>query len=293
MVAGEQVSPLLVIVGETGAGKTALSLELAKRFDGEILCADSRTIYKGMDIGSAKPTRAEQHRVPHYGLDLIEPGERFTVYDFKQLAEIAIQDIASRGHLPIMVGGSGLYIDAVLYDFAFRGKPLTTQREELSQLSVEGLQARIRKAGLSLPENSRNPRHLIRLLEGGPSPDQKRALRPRTLVVGIKMDRDELRARIEGRVDAMVAAGLVEEVRHLYDRYGACEALKTPGYKAFEAYCTNASSLDEAKRRFIHNDMQLAKKQRTWFKRNKDVHWLPTEDRVAYTVDLVTTFLHT
>lgn len=293
MVAGKQLSPLLVIVGETGSGKTALSLELAERFGGEIICADSRTLYKGMDIGTAKPTVAERQRVPHFGLDLIEPCSTFTVFDFKQMAEKAIQDISSRGHLPILVGGSGLYIDAVLFNFAFRAKPTPSQREELENLTVEALQELVRKTGLRLPENSRNPRHLIRVLEAGEPPQQKHKLRPHTLVLGVQVERDELRRRIEQRVEAMVAAGLVDEVKRMYVKYGTCEALKAPGYKAFSAYLQHEISLNEAKRRFVYNDMQLAKKQRTWFKRNKDVHWLPVENRFLTAVDMVTTNLLT
>lgn len=119
--------PLIVIVGPTASGKTTLAIELARRLDGEIICADSRTVYKGMDIGTAKPTEEEQLFVPHHLLDVVDPGERFTVADFKRLANEAIIDIIGRGKVPIMVGGSGLYIDAVLFDYKFA--PVGTPRD--------------------------------------------------------------------------------------------------------------------------------------------------------------------
>ena len=113
-------TPLVVIAGPTASGKTALAIRLAERYDGEIICADSRTIYKGMDIGTAKPSAEEQARVPHWGLDIVEPGERFTVADFKAYAERKIQEIRERDRIPFLVGGTGLYIDAVIFDFQFK-----------------------------------------------------------------------------------------------------------------------------------------------------------------------------
>src|SRR5262245_27832773 len=126
-----EVFPLVVIVGETGSGKSALALELAERFNGEIICADSRTVYKGMDVGTAKPSPEDRQRVRHYGLDVVEPGEGFSAHAFSLLAQAAIHEIAARGKLPILAGGSGLYVDAVLYGFQFRPKPEPALRSSL------------------------------------------------------------------------------------------------------------------------------------------------------------------
>ena len=284
--------PLVVIVGETASGKTALALALAKKLDGEIIAADSRTVYAGMDIGTAKPTPSERQGVPHYGLDVANPGKQFSAYDFQQLAQSAITSIAAHGRLPIMVGGTGLYIDAVLYDFTFRPKPSSKTRAAVQGLSVEELQARLLAAKIPLPENRANPRHLARLLESGAPPRQRKILRKNTIVLGLSLPLEELQSRIVRRVDAMVEAGLIDEVRGLLERYGNPEALRAPGYKAFAAYIQNGISLEEAKRQFVRDDLRLAKRQRTWFRRNKDIHWLAGDDIVAQAVELITPLIN-
>ncbi|HTE22719.1 MAG TPA: tRNA (adenosine(37)-N6)-dimethylallyltransferase MiaA [Candidatus Limnocylindria bacterium] len=290
MDARTRTGPLVVIVGETASGKSAVGMELAKRFNGEIICADSRTVYRGLDIGTAKPTEAEQAQVRHHLVDIVDPDQAFTVSDFKRLAKEAINDIASRGRLPIMVGGTGLYIDAVLYDFQFRSPASSELRQELSALSVDELQERIRVAGLELPENAHNPRHLIRVLESGGELGTRKPLRKNTLVLGLRSDREALRQRIMVRVDDMVEAGLVEELQRLVDKYGwNIPALQGPGYKAFRGYLEGTLNLEEAKALFVQNDMQLAKKQRTWFRRNNSIHWVLNSGK---SVDITTTFLN-
>jgi len=283
--------PLVVIVGETGSGKTALGITLAKRFNGEIISADSRTVYRGMDIGTAKPTMLERQGIPHYGFDVVDPDEQFTAYDFQQLARSAIADIASRGKLPIMVGGTGLYVDAVLYDFAFRPQADPKLRANLLGVSVEELQARVHAAGLSLPVNTQNPRHLIRILEAGAAPQQSRTLRPNTLVLGLHLPSEELESKLTGRIETMLKAGLVDEVRQLLARYGENEALRTPGYRAFSAYLRGEIDHNEAVRRFIRDDLRLAKRQRTWFRRNSAIHWLEGDDKKVQAEQLVANFL--
>ena len=135
-----EANPLVVIVGPTASGKTSLAIDLAKRYGGEIICADSRTIYKEMDIGTAKPTAAQRAEVTHWGLDLVEPGESFSAYDFKIYANQKIQEIRKRGNIPFMVGGTGLYIDAVLFDYEF-GQPADPElRQTLQLMSVSELQ---------------------------------------------------------------------------------------------------------------------------------------------------------
>lgn len=236
------VSKVLFIVGPTASGKSALALETAKRFNGEIICADSRTVYKGLDIGTAKPTTEDRRTVPHHLLDVVSPAETFTAADFKQLAEAAIDDVLARGKLPIVVGGSGLYIDAVLFDYQFS----------------ETSEAR----------DPRNPRHLA-----ADVPRKQKGMRKDAIIVGLDVDRGELRRRIAARVEDMVEAGFIEEVIGAREAYPGSKALDAPGYKAFVQYLDDKIDLQTAKELFVRNDAQLAKRQMTWFRRNHDIYW--------------------
>jgi len=285
-------APLIVLVGETASGKTALAVKLAKQFNGEIICADSRTIYKGMDIGTAKPTMQERGGVPHHLLDVIEPDQSFTAADFKSLALSAINDISSRGRVPFLVGGTGLYIDAIIYDFDFSSPPDRAERARLQQMSIQELQQEIAQKGYDLPKNSQNPRHLMRVIEteGGVAQAENRELRPNTLLIGLAIDRDELKIKLTKRVQKMVADGLVQETKMLLQKYGPdIQALQSTGYKAIRRYLTGELSLDQAEADFVRNDSQLAKRQRTWFKRNKSIHWRSKQEEIE---DLITTFLN-
>lgn len=281
--------PLIAIVGETASGKSALGLQLAEQFDGEIIAADSRTVYRGMDIGTAKPSPQEQRLVPHHLLDVVTPDQRFTAADFKRSAQTAITDITSRGKVPFLVGGSGLYVDAVLYDFSFKGEADPDQRRHLQALSVDELQQQLHIRGIPLPENSRNPRYLIRMLETNGASTIRGALRPNTLIIGLEVEREELKAKLVQRVDAMVGQGFVDEVVAVSRQYGwDMPALQAPGYRAFRKYLAGEVTLEEAKTLFVRNDLQLAKRQRTWFRRNKDIHWICKKEEA---IDLITTFL--
>src|SRR5688572_19055378 len=183
-------SPLVVIVGETASGKTALALELALLFNGEVIAADSRTIYKGMDIGTAKPTMEERATVPHHLIDITTPDKPITAADYKKLADQTIKEVINRGKLPILVGGTGLYIDAVIYDFVFSGKPDEENRKLLQAMTINELQEKLKKLNIPLPTNFKNPRHLIRQLETGGMLAVPRKLRSNTLVLGIDLDRE-------------------------------------------------------------------------------------------------------
>lgn len=284
-------APLIVVVGPTASGKTALSLELARRFNGEIIAADSRTVYKGMDIGTAKPTAEEMAAVPHHLVNVVTPDEPFNVHQFQQRAEAAIHDIVARGRLPIVVGGTGLYIDAVIYGFRLSGGPADpAQRAALEQCSVEELRGMIAARGLHLPVNDRNPRHLVRVLERNGAAVAQRGLRPHTVIIGLDVDRDELRQKVTLRVQAMIAHGLVEEVRRLGEQYGwDTPALQAPAYKAFRPYIEGRIGLEEAAQLFVQQDMQYAKRQKTWFRRNKSIQWI---SKTAESVDIVTTVLN-
>jgi tRNA dimethylallyltransferase len=283
-------SPLVVIVGETASGKTALAIELAQKFNGEIICADSRTIYKGMDIGTAKPNAQEQAMVPHHLINVVRPDQTFTAADFKQLATAKIKEISERGHIPFLVGGTGLYVDAVVYDFDFAGSPNVEERKRLQQRTIEELQAEHLRRNIPLPENAKNPRHLIRSLETGGRKRKNTVLRPNTIVIGLSIEREKLLRKLTMRVEAMVERGFIDEVKHLADVYGwDVPAMKAPGYKAFREYLDGQSTVEQAKALFVRNDFQLAKRQRTWFKRNKSIHWV---DNSKEAVDIVTTFLN-
>ena len=281
---------LIVIVGTTASGKTALALELAEKFGGEVICADSRTVYRGMDIGTAKPTLEEQERVAHHLIDVVDPNERFSAAQFKEQAIAAIADIHSRGKLPILVGGTGLYVDAVIFDFQFVEIKDESLRQTLEQLSVEELQREITRLGYVMPENSKNKRYLVRTIERHGETGSKRELRPNTVAIGIAASREVIRQRIENRVEAMFAEGFVDEAKSLVRAFGeTAPAFLAPGYKAVIPYLRGEISIEQAKADFVKNDYHLAKRQETWFKRNKSIQWV--NDR-SEGVDLVTTFLN-
>ncbi len=249
------IPKLLVIVGPTASGKTALGIELAKRLNGEIICADSRTVYKYMDIGTAKPTDKEKQGIKHHLLDLVEPDENFTAAMFKKLALDAIEDIRGRGKLPIMVGGSGLYVDAVLYDYDF-AEAIVAKRDE------------------------QNPRHRV-----AGSSHSKKPLMKGALVIGLNPERSELKQKLKNRVDTMIEEGFVVEVERLNRDYPDSRPLQSPEYRAFIEYIEDKLSLDEAKEIFVRRDYQLAKRQMTWFKRNPDIQWFDSPASVLESLD--------
>lgn len=287
------MDPLIVILGETASGKSALALDLAEQYNGEIICADSRTIYRGMDIGTAKPTAEERLRVPHHLLDVVDPSERFSAAQFKMLALNAIDDITRRGKIPFLVGGTGLYIDAVLFDFQFRSTVDLALRSELERLTTEELRSAIIQQGYTMPENDSNRRYLIRTLETGGAESGRGDLRQNTLVLGKHADRESLEHRIRSRVDDMVAAGFIDECSRLVEQYGDdAPGLNAPGYKAFIPYIQGEISLEDAKARFVQNDLHLAKRQRTWFRRKIYQNVIQYVTNRSETVDIVTTFLN-
>lgn len=254
-------SPLVVIVGETGSGKSALAMELAQKFDGEIICADSRTIYKGMDIGTAKPTLASQKLIPHHLLDIIEPDKPFNVADFKILALRAIDKALSKGKLPILVGGTGLYIDSVLFDYDFS------------------------------PPGARRSLHNPRHLKYQENTAYKKGLRPNSLAIGLSKPKNIISSSIEQRLKNMIDNGLLKEVEKIVRKCGwEAPGLNTIGYREFKAYFAGTQTLQETAELINRNTILYAKRQRTWFKRNKSIQWLDDPSRA---VDLVTTFLNT
>lgn len=243
----------IVILGPTGSGKTGISIKIAKAIGGEIISADSRAIYKGMDIGTAKPTKAEMDGIPHYGLDLVEPGERFTVADWKIYAEEKIKDIKARGKVPIIVGGTGLYIDALIYDYHFKG-PTGAKIGDIEQKSCS----------------------------------DRTEVKGNYLLVGIKWEATVLRDRLKRRIDQMFSPELYAETEGLVEEYGWDNgAMKSNIYKYAWEYLTGRLTLDEAKERCFYEDWHLAKRQMTWFKRNKQIIWLKFEEVCPYVLKYI------
>ena len=267
--------PLIVITGPTASGKTALAIRLAEQCDGEIICADSRTIYRGMDIGTAKPTPEERTIVPHWGLDIAEPGERFTVADFKEYAEQKIQEIRARGRIPFLVGGTGLYIDAVVFDFEFAGELDDELRTKLMRMNVDELQKYCEKNNVLLPENNQNKRYIIRAIERKNN-DLKRRDTPQdnTIIVGITTDKQILRTRIEYRAEQLFSNNVVEEATLLGKKYGwESEAMTGNVYPLVRKYLEGRQSETELKYEFAMSDWRLAKRQMTWLRRNPYIVW--------------------
>lgn len=285
-----EVGPLIVVVGPTASGKTALAIELAKKFNGEIICADSRTIYKELNIGTAKPTLEEQQSVPHHLIDVVTPDQTFSAAKFKAMALKAINDVLKRGKLPIMVGGTGLYVDAVLFDFDFLSPANEQQRERLGKMSIEELQQEIIAKNLPMPPNNKNPRHLARTIETEGRSGTRSELRSNTLVLGLDPGLEETKRRISKRVDMMFEQGFELEVKLVTNRYGwGAPGLQAPGYKAFRELAEDKISHEEAVDTMIREHYLLARRQRTWFKRNKSIHWLSNREEA---VEIVTTFLN-
>lgn len=285
-------NPLLVaVVGPTASGKSALAMELAKRFDGELICADSRTVYKYMDIGTAKPSLADQTAVKHYGLDLVEPNESYSAARFQRMAISAVHDITTRGKLPIIVGGTGLYVDSVLFDYHFLPVADISERQRLSVMSVDELHTEILEKDLPIPKNENNPRHLMRVIEArGIISDPSPNIRENTIIIGLQPGMGILKNRIEQRVQGMIDSGYIQETRQLVEKYGwDAPGMQSTGYKAFRDYILGTEDLQAAIDNFIRNDYQLARRQRTWFKRNKSIQWADDPSRA---VDIVTTFLN-
>lgn len=282
--------PLVVVVGETASGKSALALELARRFNGEIIAADSWTVRQEVNIGTAKPSAQERAKAPHHLLDIVEPCADFSAAVFKKLADQTIEDIAGRGRIPIMVGGTGLYIDSVLFNFSFMRPGEPKQRQYLNSLSISQLLNIIYDRGFDLADiDIGNKRRLIRLIETAGGQPQHSDIRPYTLVIGLKISRAKLRANIERRTDQMFKKGLKHEVKQLVDRYGwDCEALKGIGYREWQAYFEGKHSLQQTKRRIVKSTLTLAKRQRTWFKRNRSIVWIGNS---AESVAMVKDFL--
>lgn len=283
--------PLVVIVGETASGKSALAMEVALQFNGEIIGADSWTVYREFDIGTAKPSAQEMNDVPHHLFDIVDAPDGFNAALFKDLALEAMADIHARGKLPVLVGGTGLYIDSVIFDYAFMAPGDPKERQRLNDTDLDELLSEARAANISLESvDIRNKRRVIRAIETGGQLPQRHPLRPNTAVLGVAVDRTTLTERVAKRVNLMLLAGLEREVAALAEKYGwEVEPMKGIGYFEWREYFLGAQTLDQTRDRIISSTLKLAKRQRTWFKRNNSIQWVDNREE---TVAIVTTLLN-
>lgn len=269
---------LITILGPTASGKTSLAIQLAQEVDGEIICADSRTIYRGMDIGTAKPSKQERAQIPHHLLDLVDPGEHLSVAAFKTLAEAQIHEIAARGKVPFLVGGSGLYIDAVLFDYQFPAPADPERRAQLEMMNDESLLEMLAAEDPVAYERTdlHNRRRVIRAIEtAGQVRSKNQRVRERTLVLGTAMNKEIAQKRISQRVEKMLNEGLFDEVQNLVCSYGwEAEAMSGIGYREFKEVLSGDKPLEDARAMIVQNTMAFYKRQLTWFKRNPSIHWI-------------------
>ena len=289
--------PMIILTGPTAAGKTEVSIEVAKAVGGEIISADSMQVYRHMDIGSAKITEEERQGIPHYLIDVLEPWEEFNVTVFQQLARKALQEIYAHGHIPIVAGGTGFYIQALLYDIDFtehgEDDGIRRELEALADSKGAGCLHQILReidpeAAGEIHEN--NVKRVIRAIEyfrqtGEQISVHNRREREKTppydaLYYVMNLDRKLLYERIESRVDAMIAQGLVEEVRALKDMGCTRDmvSMQGLGYKEILDYLDGRCTLPEAVYVIKRDTRHFAKRQLTWFKRERDVTWLDLAD---------------
>ena len=289
--------PLVILTGPTAVGKTALSIRLAKEIGGEIISADSMQVYKGMDIGSAKIRPEEMQGVPHYLIDELDPDEEFHVVRFQQMAKTYLQQIWQRGHIPIIVGGTGFYIQALLYDIDFtENKNDDAYRQEMEQLAAEKGAEYLHQMLAEIDPRSaqdihaNNVKRVIRALEfyhetGQKISEHNEKERQKTSPYNfayfvLNDDRSRLYQRTDQRIDIMLEEGLVEEVKRLkvkgYTR--DMVSMQGLGYKEILDYLAGEISLDEAVYRIKRDTRHFAKRQITWFKRERDVIWLAKEE---------------
>ena len=295
---------VIVIVGPTASGKTKLSIELAKKINGEIISADSMQIYREMDIGTAKVTENEKEGIKHYLIDIINPNERYTVSNFKNDAEIAISQILQNGKVPIVVGGTGLYVDALVLGIEYPEMKFDeAYRNELMKIAEteDGLEQLYNQAkkidDLAMQKISPNDKkRIIRVLEiykatGKNKTDleiesRKNEIKYDFKVFALDMDRSRLYDRINQRVDVMIDNGLETEVRGILNKYHEFPtAMQGLGYKEMKMYIDGQYTKEEMVEKIKSESRHYAKRQLTWFRKNKDIVWLNAEADTLVNVD--------
>ncbi len=261
---------LLAVVGPTAVGKTALGIELAKQFNGEIISGDSQQVYRQLDIGTAKATPEEQAEAVHHLIDVRNIDETYSVYDFVQEASAAISDIVSRGKLPIIVGGTGLYLQSLLEGYHLGGQvdqeKVLAYRKELDLLSDDELFGKIAEQKIEIPQiNRRRAIRALELAKFGKGLENKETDYDAYLI-GLNDDRQVLYERINHRVDVMVEKGLLDEAKWLYDNHRDVQAVRAIGYKELFPYFAGQASLEESVDKLKQNTRRFAKRQLTWFR---------------------------
>jgi tRNA dimethylallyltransferase len=305
-MAAQETEPLLAIVGPTASGKTELALEVAESLGAEIVCADSTTVYRGMDVGTAKPTLERRSHVPHHLVDVAEPSEPFTVARYQRLAREAIADVRTRGHVPLLVGGSGLYVRAVVDELVFPPTdPAVRERLHREATDAGAVEMYRRLSELDPAAADRiepdNVRRTVRALEvaeitGRPFSSYADAWDRyppgRVRAAGIDVPRSELYERIEARVRGQLAEGLIEEVKELAHRglTGWLTASQAIGYAEFARHLEGELSLDEAVARTVKRTKALARRQLAWFRRDPRVRWFAHD--MPGLADAVAGYLH-
>ena len=286
------MDPIICVVGPTASGKTALAIELAKAFNGEIVSCDSMQIYRRMDIGTAKPTAEERQGIPHHMIDVADPEESFSVSRYCQMATPIVEDILRRGKTCIIAGGTGLYVDALIRGNDFAPIPSTGCRQRLERRAeAEGIQVLTQELSAVDPESVQraqgNPRRIIRALEVYLETGQTltahnlatQAIPPRFSPLWIGLDdedRQDLYRRIGLRVDLMLEQGLLEEIRSLLDSGipESATAMQAIGYKEFIDALRGRIPMEQAVSDLKQVTRRYAKRQKTWFRRNRDIHWI-------------------
>lgn len=286
----EMNNRVIAVVGATASGKTSYAIELAKKINGEIISADSRLVYKGMNIGTAKPTIDERQEIPHYMIDVVEPEYNYSVGLYVKEAKKHITDIISRGKVPIVAGGTGLYFRVLLENYDLPDvKPDYELRKELSSYSYEELLEMLtkldEKAANSVEKNDK--KKLIRYIEiiklAGKPLDLVRGVKEKEFNVewvGLNFPRKILYDRINKRVDLMIEQGLIDETKKLLQKHGRISNITdTIGYREVLSYLDGELSLDEAKDKLKQNTRNYAKRQLTWFRKNEQINWNCYPDR--------------
>lgn len=297
---------VIVIAGPTASGKTALSIELAKKIKGEIISSDSMQIYKDMDIGTAKVTEAEKQGIKHYLIDVVAPNERYSVSDFKKDSEKAIEQILAKGKVPIVTGGTGLYIDSLIYgieypemnfDPEYRNKLIqqAETEEDLKILYDEAMKIDAEAMEIISPNDKKR---IIRILEifkatGKNKTEQERLSRLQGTkynfkVFAMDMAREKLYERINQRVEIMLEQGLVQEVKDLKAKYQCFPtAMQGLGYKEVVEYLEGKCTKEEMVEKIKQETRHYAKRQLTWFRKNKETVWLNAEDGIQNNVEII------
>lgn len=300
-----QKEKVIVICGPTASGKTALSIELAKIINGEIVSADSMQIYKDMDIGTAKPTQEEMQGIKHYLIDFVSPDERYSVADYKQDAKKAIREILKKGKVPIIVGGTGLYVDSLIYEIEypnieFDEKYREKLEKEVEEKGLEELYEKAKEVDIeAIKKISKNDKkRILRILEiyhatGKNKTEQEKESRKKEIefdykVYALNWDREKLYERINKRVDIMLEQGLIEEVKNVYEEYNKFPtAMQGLGYKEVVEYLENKTTKEEMIEKIKQETRRYAKRQMTWFRKNKQTIWLNAEDEIQNNIKII------